>query len=455
MAQAITNTVTKNSYAGLFDPPKTTASALFTPSFNISNTTPQTTSYTATPLFPSAQTSTSVIKAPTTATKISSAPVAAPVTAPAPVANTAPVVGGANSGGTLNPNYNLQTASPAPAATTPARGLFPDVVSALTNYQNTQAEAAKKAQTIADEYGARIAETGSRGAGMRAGQLTTGTSPVAEGNAAVTAQTTAALQSALAAGETAALQGVQTGINANTAGANALNMAGNLAAPQVTAYGQTSFNPVTGQFDGGGSLPPEVMQQYATMAANGQYSAIPSFITSNPVLNAQLNTAAKAINPAYSPVASLGASSVLQGIPAMQSANTAAEGIKNTINTYLAANPTLNASDLAAGNILNQWIQGKQLTDPKYQVLFNYLNEYTNTLAPILGVGGDPTNLKTQIAASFINAAASGQSISQVLDAMSKLADNKIKDLQVGAIGGTTSVANTTPSVGGGSIWNF
>jgi hypothetical protein len=95
-------------------------------------------------------------------------------------------------------------------------------------------------------------------------------------------------------------------------------------------------------------------------------------------------------------------------------------------------------------------LQGKQLTDPKYQTLFNYLNVYTTTLAPILGVGGDPTNLKTQIAASFINAAASGQSITQVLDAMSKLATNKIGDLQSGATGGGTSVPNTTGAGSGG-----
>lgn len=40
------------------------------------------------------------------------------------------------------------------------------------------------------------------------------------------------------------------------------------------------------------------------MAANGQYSAIPSSITSNPVLSAQLNAAAKQINPNFSPITS-------------------------------------------------------------------------------------------------------------------------------------------------------
>lgn len=220
----------------------------------------------------------------------------------------------------------------------------------------------------------------------------------------------------------------------------ALQQAASLGQPSPAAFGQTTFDPLQGGFSGGAGLPPDVMQHYAQMAASGQYSAIPSFITGNPVLNAQLNVAAKAFNPNFTPIGAQGASGVLSTIPALQSAETAAEGIKNTIVSYLNQNPQLNPSDLAAGNILQQWIQGKQLTDPKYQTLFNYLNEYTNTLAPILGVGGDTTNLKTQIAQSFVNAAASGQSISEVLNSLSQLAANKVIDLQRGATGQGTVV---------------
>lgn len=132
----------------------------------------------------------------------------------------------------------------------------------------------------------------------------------------------------------------------------------------------------------------------------------------------------------------VGQANVLGNLPALNSANTAAEGIKNTINSYLQANPTLNPSPLAAGNAFLQFVQGKQLSDPKYQTLVNYLNEYTSTLAPILGVGGTPTDFKTSIAQSFINAAASGASITEVLNNMSKLAEDKIKNIQSGATGG-------------------
>lgn len=371
----------------------------------------------------------------------------APV-APLASNNVTPVVGGAGSNGTLNPNNNLQVGTTPAPVNTGTPGLFPSVISSLagSGVQNTALGA--NAQKIAADAGQRIADVGSQGQRFIAGQKTTGTTPVAEGNAAITAQTTAAEQAAIAAGANVALQGNAQALTGQAQTQSALSNAGSLSQPSTAAYGQTVFDPVTGQYTGGGGLPADVMQQYAQMAATGQYAGIPAFITSNPVLNAQLNVAAKALNPSYTPVGAAGASNVLGNIPAMQSANTAAEGIKNTISTYLQANPQLNPSDLAAGNLLQQWLQGKQLTDPKYQTLFNYLNEYTNTLAPILGVGGDPTNLKTQMAQGFVNAAASGQSISQVLTAMSQLATNKIQDLQNGAIGGGTSV----PATGGSNI---
>lgn len=236
---------------------------------------------------------------------------------------------------------------------------------------------------------------------------------------------------------------------------SALGTAAGLAQPSPSAYGQTVFNPLEGNFAGGGGLPPEAMQQYAQMAADGQISAVPSFITSNPVLNAQLNDQAKAINPNYNPITSGAQGQVIASIPELEATNTQAEGIKNRIVSYLNDNPGLNPSTLAVGNLLKQWVEGKQLADPKYQTLFNYLNEYTNTLAPILGVGGSPTNLKTEIAASFVNAKASGQSIAQVLESMSQLAKGKIEDRKSGATGGGVVSNPTTVSGGNNEGWGW
>lgn len=86
---------------------------------------------------------------------------------------------------------------------------------------------------------------------------------------------------------------------------SALGTAAGLGQPSPAAFGQTVFDPLTGQYTGGGGLPAETMQQYAQMAASGQYASIPSSITSNPVLSAQLNQAAKAINPNFNPITSV------------------------------------------------------------------------------------------------------------------------------------------------------
>lgn len=229
-----------------------------------------------------------------------------------------------------------------------------------------------------------------------------------------------------------------------------LSSAAGYAAPILGQYGQANYGI-------GGNTSGEVQQSdpfyktlesYAQMAASGQYSSIPSNITSNSVLNDQMNQMAKKINPSYNPITSAAQGDVLGSIPALTAANTAAEGIKNQIQSFLTQNPQLNPSDTALANAAQQWIQGKQLTDPKYQTLFNYLAEYTNTLAPILGVGGDATNLKTEIAQGFINAHASGKSISEVLNSIESLASQKIKNLQSGATGG--GVVNGSSS--GGTI---
>lgn len=130
---------------------------------------------------------------------------------------------------------------------------------------------------------------------------------------------------------------------------------------------------------------------------------------------------------------------------AMNQANVAAKGIQGTIQQFLTANPTINSNTSTLANAAQQWLSGQQLGDPNYQTLFNDINEYISTLAPILGVGGDTTNLKTQIAQGFINAQASGQSISQVLNNISTLADNKLANLTSAGQGGG-QIAGGTPT---------
>lgn len=230
------------------------------------------------------------------------------------------------------------------------------------------------------------------------------------------------------------------------------------AAGLVAPSGQYPFvfDPITGQYKqstgvgGGGAIsnPQEVAQ--ALIGGQMTYQQAQQALSYlGGTADSQLNSAIIAAggNPLQLQAQGAGQQDVLASLPRLESANTAAKGIENQIISYLQSNPGLNTSELAAGNKLQQWIEGKQLADPKYQILFNALDEYTNTLAPILGVGGNPTNLKTEIAQRFINAAASGQSIAEVLKSMAVLADSKLANMRSGATGGGVV---STPSLGGG-----
>lgn len=356
-----------------------------------------------------------------------------------------------------------------------------DLVAGLTKTGEENKRIAEQARLLSEQYGSEISKVGQLGAGAVAGNLSTGTNIVGSGNAAIASQSASSRMSALAAGQQAALEGTGQQLTAQQQLANAqaqalggantqqsaqisgIGTAAGYAQPQVAGYGQTSFNPLTGTFGGGtGNLDPQnVATGLAQKVASGQMTyeqAVASLGYAGGAGQQFLNSALQQVAPGFNaPLSSAtigGQQDVYGSLPQMDSADAAAEGIKNKVVTYLASNPQLNPSDLAVGNTLQQWIQGKQLTDPKYQTLFNYLNEYTNTLTPILGVGGSSTNLKTQIAQDFVNAAASGQSIAEVLENIQGLSRGKIQDLRSGATGGGVVSSPTTGS-GTGSGGEF
>ncbi len=270
---------------------------------------------------------------------------------------------------------------------------------------------AKRAQDIADSAGREITDIGRTGSRAEAGYRTTGTTPVAEGNAAVAAQTTAAQQQAVAQGAQQALQGVGYGLTAQGQTQSGQQAGGNLA---LAGTGQN----ITALGNAGNLSSP--VSQFGVLGTPQSVGAFGS------------NTGSTAFQGGY-----IGGQQAAGGVAAgMDVANTAAKGIEGTIQQFLQSNPQLNQSTSTIANAAQQWLQGKQLGDPAYQTLFNYINEYISTLAPILGVGGDTTNLKTEIAQSFVNAKASGQSIAQVLQNISSLADAKIQNVKSAGQGG-------------------
>lgn len=110
-------------------------------------------------------------------------------------------------------------------------------------------------------------------------------------------------------------------------------------------------------------------------------------------------------------------------LPAYNNAGT----IKGDLQNFLSQNPDINSSALNSANFAKNWISGTQLSDPKQQELAQYLTEFTNTLTPIIGSQGDVTNFKQSLVNSLINATAQGQSLSQALDNIYKIAGQKLQ----------------------------
>lgn len=395
------------------------------------------------------------------------------------LASSTPYYGGsATVGGSTGPASTQQSTN---TSQTASRGLFPSVVSSLaargttpntTAQQYTQQSVdygagsipiASQAQEIANRFGQRYAEVGQAGAKFQAGQLTTGTTPVAEGNAAITAQTTAAQQQALAQGQQAALQGIgyeltgqsqaQAAANAAAGQAytgqglqqNALSSAAGYAQPQVGQPGQAFYNPVEQSTAGG--ISPEIMQQYAQMAANGQIAGVPSMITSNPVLNAQLNAAAKAINPNYNPVTSAAQSGVLtaqeEQVQAYRSALQQGQNLQSQLND-LISQFGLNPNDLRAANLAIQAI-ANQTSNPHYALLNNYINDVANTYSQVLTPpGGSATDYTRGLAASMLDGAKSGKSLVEIMQGLDNAAQAKIAGVQ--------TITPSTSSASGGSV---
>lgn len=206
------------------------------------------------------------------------------------------------------------------------------------------------ARQLSEQYGNRIAETGRIGSGAVAGALSTGTSSVGSGNAAIASQSTSARMAALADAQQAALAGTGQQLTANQQQASAqqaalggantqqsqqisgLGTAAGLASPNLGAYGQGYYNPLTGQntdTNGGGSLNPvNNIQSIAKQVVSGQISPSQAASLGGNVPNFEgaLNQEILKMNPGYNAASSEGQFQARQ-------ANTVTSGTAGT-NAY-------------------------------------------------------------------------------------------------------------------------
>lgn len=327
------------------------------------------------------------------------------------------------------PSYTPTGTTPAatpPAATTPAplvslSGITGALTTAATtgspaatgyNAQtaaaaNTNPAIAANAAAIANNYGSQIANVGALGAGTQAGDLSTGTSPVGEGNANLASNAESNRISALGTAENAALAGTGQQLTAANQQASALNnatqnaltaqgqtqsgltSAGQLATPSVGAAGQSFYNPETqtssgNQYGTGPAAAANVQEIQSQTQQVDEYSAAKSEVN---------NIVSGSLNP-------------------------------------LLSQYNINPSNL---NQVNSWIQSLagQTSTPQYQQLSNIMTDLAARYAQILTpAGGSQTDTSRAIATGLLNPSAQGSTFSQVIAGLDAQASQVISGLQ-------------------------
>lgn len=164
--------------------------------------------------------------------------------APVPPAVTGGQTNSFNDG--MSGAQNLPAQTPAPTPTPPpAKGLFPSVASSLaTGVPATNAALTQRAQDISDRYKPLFAAVRPQENSI-AGEVTTGTAPVGEGNAAAVERADTAYINNLTQSQASEMQGVNTGLTASAQTQGALGTAGSLTSPQLGGIGQVPFSPDT------------------------------------------------------------------------------------------------------------------------------------------------------------------------------------------------------------------
>lgn len=187
---------------------------------------------------------------------------------------------------------------------TNVRGLFPDIISSLANRYAQPSAAVLGAQ---ERYGKAVDTQQKLKSDIaeQTGAIESDPIPLEfqQGRKQALSRQYASQLEAGQAAINEQQQAIQLGLNQQQLEQQALQTAAGLTQPQVTAFGQTVFNPATGTFDGGGGDMTQAIGKYAELAAsNGITPAqIPSSITGNPILMAQFLEQAKRVNPSFNP----------------------------------------------------------------------------------------------------------------------------------------------------------
>lgn len=201
-----------------------------------------------------------------------------------------------------------------------------------------------------------------------------------------------AVQQANLVKEAALQSGVTNALEARGQSIGALGTAAGLAAPQVTSYGQTVFNPLTGGFGGGGgNLDPQTTAlELAKQVNNGtmtRQQAISSLGYVGGAAEQFFNNAMQQVNPNFNPIqAEVLAQRQGQVAPAIENARLSLQSLKDLLSKLVVPGQTSSFTPL---NQLTNWASqylgiGKEQT----AAVTGTVNEVRNALQNALQLTG-------------------------------------------------------------------
>lgn len=297
------------------------------------------------------------------------------------------------------------TPAPAPTPTnTPAPVAQPNnlntAVGGLFNTAQSNPTIGKSAADIAKEYAGKIADTGILGANVQAGDLSTGTNVVGEGNAAIASQSASQRVTALANAEEAALQGTGQQLTAAQQQANALNQAGALSTP-INQFAQVPYSnqivgpdgkPISGST--AGTLP-QAAQDFVTSLAKQVQNGAMTRADAESRLTAYGIAGVQALNSALGPNFNTNASNASAATTATgQQIQTAADSTNKALDSLSTSFDSLNklqTGGIPLTNSIAQWI-ATNLGDPALQQYKTNLADARSQLIGVLNsAGGTPT----------------------------------------------------------------
>lgn len=340
----------------------------------------------------------------------------------------------------------------------PNNGLQGQLITGLANRANQPSpqyeEAYNKAQDINQQIAQLNADYGKQTSNIEGSPIDLS---LATGQQGILQRLFAAKQSALSGQYQGATNLMNAANTQQQLQQQALQQAGQLNAPVVSQYGQQIFNPAQGvpTNNAGGSLNPiNNIQSLAQQVISGQLSPQQAYAMGGGVqnfegaLNQEIQRQSSGFNTAQAQgkyEANQGAATT-QGSQIQQYKSSLQQGRNLQAQfTDLLTQFGLNPQDL---NMANRVIQAvaNNISDPRYKVLNNYVNDIANTYSQILTPpGGTSTDTTRSIATSMIDATMRGTSLIDVMKTLDQQAEAKIAGIPTaGGYGSNSAPSGAT-----------